>query len=132
MKKLVPLSILLLALGGYSSLAQSGEMSTSPPSQSAPDNTARNIRDRSGKTLTPGDQTENEADRALTQRIRQAVMADDSLSTTAKNIKIITVNGVVTLRGPVDSKEEKASINTKAQQIAGVKKVDNQLEVAGR
>jgi hyperosmotically inducible protein len=95
-----------------------------------PDNTGRNVRDRNGDTKTPGDQSENEADRTITQNIRQAITADDSLSTNAKNVKIITNDGTVTLRGPVKSEKEKAEIEAKAKQVAGVKKVDNQLEVA--
>lgn len=123
------LSISLLVLGGYVGTAQPAEQTQSPPSQTAPDNTGRNVRDRSGDTLTPGDQSESEADRTLTQRVRQAVVADDSLSTNAHNVKIITVNGVVTLRGPVNSTKEKATIDAKAQQIAGATKVNNQLEI---
>jgi hyperosmotically inducible periplasmic protein len=95
-----------------------------------PDNTGRNVRDRGGETRTPGDQSENEADRTITQNIRKALTSDDSLSTNAKNIKIISNEGVVTLRGPVNSEKEKAAIEAKAKQIAGVKNVDNQLEVA--
>jgi osmotically-inducible protein OsmY len=98
----------------------------------APDNTGRNVRDRGGATLTPGDQSESKADRTLTQQIRKAVVADKSLSTTAKNIKIITINGVVTLRGPVKNLQEKETIAAKAQQVAGVTNIDNQLEVKGR
>jgi osmotically-inducible protein OsmY len=97
--------------------------------QAAPDNTGRNERDSGGGTLTPMDQSENEADVTLTQQIRQAVVDDDALSTTAKNIKIITVDGVVTLRGPVDSEQERTRIVAKAEQLAGAKKVNNQLEV---
>ena len=59
-------------------------------------------------------------------------MGDKSLSTTAKNIKIITINGIVTLRGPVNDSHEKDKIEAKAQQIAGVNRVDNQLEVKAR
>ena len=81
------------------------------------------MQDRSGATLTPGDQSESKADLDLTQRVRQAVVADDSLSTNAHNVKIITINGVVTLRGPVNSAQEKANIDAKAQQIAGATKV---------
>lgn len=102
-------------------------------SQSAalePDNTGRNVRDRNEATKTPGDQSENEADRTITQNIRKAITADDSLSTNAKNVKIITNDGTVTLRGPVKSEKEKADIEAKAKQVAGVKNVDNQLEVA--
>ena len=83
-------------------------------------------------TLTPGDQSESETDRTLTQQIRKAVVADDSLSTMAKNIKIITVDGVVTLRGPVQSPQEREAIQAKAQQIAGIDRIDNQLEVKER
>jgi hyperosmotically inducible periplasmic protein len=125
MKKIVLLISLALLVGG-------GYVTAAPSAQTAPDNTGRNVRDRSGTTLTPGDQSESEADRTLTQQIRRAVVADDSLSTTAKNVKIITVDGVVTLRGPVNSPHEKEVIAAKAQQIAGVNKVDNQLEVKGR
>jgi hyperosmotically inducible periplasmic protein len=73
---------------------------------------------------------ESEPDRTITQNVRQAVTADDSISTNGKNVKIITVDGTVTLRGPVKSEQEKTNIAAKAQQIAGVKKVDNQLEIA--
>jgi hyperosmotically inducible periplasmic protein len=96
----------------------------------AQDNTGRNVRDRGGETKTPDDQSESEADRTITQNIRKALTADDSLSTNAKNVKIITNDGVVTLRGPVNSQKEKAEIEAKAKQVAGVKNVDNQLEVA--
>jgi hyperosmotically inducible protein len=94
-----------------------------------PDNSGRNVRDRSGDTKTPGDQSENEADRTITQNIRQAITGDESLSTNAKNVKIITNDGTVTLRGPVKSEKEKTEIEAKAKQVAGVKRVDNQLEV---
>jgi osmotically-inducible protein OsmY len=94
------------------------------------DNTKKNERDRDTSALTPGDQGESEGDRTITQRIRQAVMKDDALSFTAKNVKIITLDGVVTLRGPVKSEKEKADIGTLAQHVEGIKRVDNQLEVA--
>lgn len=94
------------------------------------DNTDRNERDRGGATLTAGDQGESEADRTITQMIRKAVVADDALSTAAKNAKIITVNGVVTLRGPVKSSQEKSQLGTLSSHVEGVKRVDNQLEIA--
>lgn len=93
------------------------------------DNTGKNIRDRDSKTLTPFDQSESESDRTITQKIRQAIMADDSLSTNAKNIKIITIQGVVTLRGPVASSREIDAIVSKVNDVQGIVKVDNQLEV---
>jgi len=133
MKKTILLcSLTLFALGGFAGTASPTERTTAPPAQTAPDNTGRNVRDRGGATLTPGDQSESEADRTLTQQIRQAVVADDSLSTMAKNIKIITIDGVVTLRGPVQSPREKEKIEAKAQQIAGIDRIDNQLEVKER
>jgi len=95
-----------------------------------PDNTGRNVRDRDEATKTAQDQAENEADRTITQNIRQAINADDSLSTNAKNVKIITNDGTVTLRGPVKNEQEKTIIEAKAKQVAGVKNVDNQLEIA--
>ena len=93
------------------------------------DNTARNSRDREPATLTPGDQAENETDRQISANVRQAVVEDSSLSTNAHNVKIVTSGGTVTLRGPVKSAEEKAAIETKAKQVAGVGRVDNLLEI---
>lgn len=93
------------------------------------DNTKKNERDRDGDTVTPEDQAENDADRSITQRIRQAVVDKDGLSMNAKNVKIVTANGVVTLRGPVQSAGEKSSIASIAQATNGVSRVDNQLEI---
>lgn len=93
------------------------------------DNTAKNVRDRGGETLTPTDQGESAADRELTAKIRRAIVADDKLSTDAQNVKIITIDGLVTLRGPVKSASEKATVAARAQQIAGAKRVDNQLTI---
>ncbi len=103
---------------------------TSQSTAPAADNTARNERDRGGETKTPGDQAENETDRKITQDVRRAITSDDALSTNAQNVKVITDNGTVTLRGPVKSEKEKTEIENKAKQVAGVKKVDNQLEIA--
>ena len=72
---------------------------------SAPDDTGRNVRDRDDQTITPMDQSNDPRDLQLTQDIRRALMADEPLSVTAKNIKIITTGGNVTLRGPVNSVE---------------------------
>ena len=100
-----------------------------PSTGTPPDNTKRNERDRHDAALTPGDQGNGESDLKITQRIRQAVMADDSLSFNAKNVKIITVGGKVTLRGPVKSDAERAAIETAAKSVAGAGQVDNQIEV---
>jgi osmotically-inducible protein OsmY len=82
--------------------------------------------------MTPGDQSNDKVDLNLTQQIRRALMADKSLSTNAKNVKIITANGVVTLRGPVNTLQEKATIEAKAQSIAGANNVESQLEIVRR
>ena len=94
-----------------------------------PDNTATNERDRSGETQTSGDQSNSSADLKITQAIRQALMKDGELSTTAKNIKIITANGQVTLRGPVKTAQEKSKIDQLARSAASGAKIENQLDV---
>lgn len=112
------------------------ETQTSPsptPSPSATTdetNTGMNVRDRDGNLPTPADQSNSEGDLQITARIRQAILDDKALSITAENIKIITVNGKVTLRGPVKDAAEKSAIVAKAQQIAGTIQVDDQLEIA--
>lgn len=93
------------------------------------DNTQRNENDDKAGALTASDQGESEADRKITQNVRQGVMGDDTLGMTAKNVKIITVNGIVTLRGPVATEKEKTDIGAVAQRVDGVKRIDNQLEV---
>lgn len=93
-----------------------------------PDDTGKNARDRDGKTLTPMDQSSDSNDIEITRQIRKALMADDTLSTLGKNIKIITINGTATLRGPVETADERSNIFNKANAVANGK-VDNQLEV---
>jgi osmotically-inducible protein OsmY len=95
----------------------------------APDNTAVNARDRNADAMTADQQSNAKSDVELTREIRRAVVKDDSLSTLAHNVKIITDNGMVTLRGPVKTEQEKVAIANKAQEIAGPNKVDDQLEV---
>jgi len=99
------------------------------PISPAADNSARNERDRSGQTQTSGDQSNSSTDIKTTAAIRRAVMQDHSLSATAKNVKIITENGVVTLRGPVKSESERTKVVELAKTHAGSAKVEDQLEV---
>jgi hyperosmotically inducible protein len=99
--------------------------------KSNPDNTAKNERDRSGETKTSGDQSNSSADLKTTQAVRQALMKDSELSTTAKNIKVITADGRVTLRGPVKNAQEKAKVGQIAKSAAGGAKIDDQLEIEG-
>lgn len=98
-------------------------------SSTASDNTARNVRDRNDNTLTPFDQSNSPADRETTAQIRKEIMADKGMSVNAHNVKVITVNGRVTLRGPVKTAEEKAAIEAIAGRIAKSGNVDSQLEV---
>ena len=93
------------------------------------DNTKRNSTEQNKNTDTAEKQSNNKDDLSLTQKIRQEVITDGSLSMNAKNIKIIVRDGKVMLRGPVDSQQEKDTIATKAGEIAGKDKVDNQLEI---
>jgi hyperosmotically inducible periplasmic protein len=95
--------------------------------QSAPDNT------RANKNQTPptaDQQSQDPSDLAITRRIREAIHDDKDLSTYASNIKIITEDGKVTLRGAVRSKEEKSDIEAKAASVDGRENVTNELKVA--
>ncbi len=96
------------------------------------DNTGKNTRDRNDRTLTPENQSNNEVDVKLTQNVRKSLSADDSLSVNAKNIKIISVNSRVTLRGPVNSTEEKNKVCEKAKEVAGINNVVDELEVISK
>jgi osmotically-inducible protein OsmY len=94
------------------------------------DNSKKNERDRDDMTLTPGDQGNSDADRQITRKIRQTLVSStNDYSMIAKNIKIITVNGKVTLRGPVNTQTEKDGIETIAKSVVGPGSVDDQLEV---
>jgi len=124
MKRLT-LSLLSLVALALSATAQ--ESTTN--SKTAADNTGRNERDRSGESKTSGDQSESSEDIKTTAAIRRAVVGDGSLSMTAKNVKIITANGIVTLRGPVNSAAEKTKIAELAKKNAGKAKIENQLDV---
>jgi osmotically-inducible protein OsmY len=89
------------------------------------DNTAKNERN----TKTADEAVNTSSDLELTQEIRKAVMADDSLGTNAQNAKIVVTSGDVTLVGPVASADEKAALERIASSKAGTRKVINQLEV---
>ena len=118
------LSSVLLGLGTVTMAQESAPV--------APDNSAVNARDRAPGAMTAGEQSNAKSDVNLTREIRRAVMKDHSLSMLAHNVKIVTANGSVTLRGPVKTEKEKDVIASKAQQIAGADKVNNQLEVEGQ
>ena len=118
--KQIALSLLCISAFTLSAIAQDTP---------AADNTKKNQRDRFGETKTSGDQSNSSQDVKITAAIRRAVVRDHSLSMTAKNVKIITSNGMVTLRGPVNTAEEKTKIEQLAQSAAGNAKIDNKLEV---
>lgn len=93
-------------------------------------NSEKNLRDNDGTTLTPFDQSKgSEQDVEMTRQIRQSLMADNTLSMNAHNIKIVTLNGKATLRGPVDTHDERRRILNMATLIVGLNNVINLLEV---
>ena len=102
---------------------------TTPDPSSPPDNTDKNKRDRDPDAKTPIDQNENQADINITAQIRKEILAQDGMSVNARNVKVITADGKVTLRGPVDSADEHKTIHEIAKKAAGEDKVDDQIEV---
>jgi hyperosmotically inducible protein len=99
---------------------------SSAPTKTSPDNSVVNQT----QSKTADQQSDATSDRMLTKRIRQALIADKSLSTYGHNVKIITKDGSVTLKGPVHSEEEKQDIASKTESIVGSPdKVTNQLTV---
>jgi hyperosmotically inducible periplasmic protein len=118
-----------LTLAGCSEATRPGADTTSRSETAADrDNTAANTRDRNGTTMTPLDQNENQPDIDITANIRKRVV-DSQMSVDARNVKIITENGKVTLRGPVKSAEEKTRVDQIAADVAGGDNVDSQLDV---
>lgn len=92
------------------------------------DNTGNNKKTTDGTSVTAGDQSNDAADIKMTADIRKMVVADDSLSMLAKNVKIITVDQVVTLRGPVETRKEQETILNHVKQ-AGAEKVNNEITI---
>ena len=117
-------SIMLLGCGTLM-LAQDAAGQNAPAS----DNSKMNQRDRDRNAPTADQQSDNPSDRDITQQVRQAINADKTLSAYAHNVKVITQNGQVTLKGPVRSDEEKRAIEAKATAIAGDGKVTSELTV---
>jgi hyperosmotically inducible protein len=114
--------LLLSSLLGVGSL--SAQQSAAPA-----DNTTVNQRDGNPNEPTADQQKNNLSDRDITKQIRQAIVKDKSLSTYAHNVKVITQNGQVTLKGPVRSDEEKRAIEAKATEIVGENKVTSELDI---
>lgn len=129
MKQLLKVGFNFLAIALLLSLASMFASAQDSSTMPAPDNTKVNDRDRSQAEPTADQQKQNRPDRDTARDIRRSIMQDKSLSTYAHNVKIISQDGIVTLKGPVRSEEEKAAIEAKAAEIVGKDKVTNQLEV---
>ena len=123
------LSVSLFAAGGaLAGAQQTTDQSTTPPA----DNTKMNQRDRNANEPTADQQKANRSDRDITQQIRKSIVSDKSLSAYGHNVKVITQNGMVTLKGPVRSEEEKKAVEEKAAQVAGADKVTNEIDVQSK
>src|SRR5579872_5953670 len=115
-------------LGGAWVTAQDQSSSGTPVPA---DNTKINQRDQNPNQPTADQQKENRSDRDITQQIRRSIVKDKSLSTYGHNVKIISEHGMVTLRGPVHSEDEKRAIENHAAEVAGHDHVKNEIEVKG-
>ena len=116
-----------LLLGGWT-IASAQDPPQEPVAPQG-DNTKVNQRDRNSNESTADQQKEKRSDRDITQQIRKAIVKDKSLSSYAHNVKVITQNGQVTLKGPVKTDDEKRSIEAKAAEVAGDNKVTSELNV---
>ena len=132
---LLSLVVLLLGTSGLVLAQQDATPTQQPDDKSTsapPDNTGKNQRDRNASEPTADQQKENETDRELARQIRRALVKDKSLSTYGHNIKVIAQNGTVTLKGPVNSDEEKRAIESKAAEVAGGSdKIRSEIEISG-
>jgi hyperosmotically inducible protein len=119
-------------LGISNSVAFAADTASSTPkaNEPAPDNSAANTKANSETGITAQEAGNAESDVKLTAKIRQALVKDKKLSTYAHNVKIITENGQVVLKGPVKSEAEKQDVESKAGRIAGADRVRSELEVA--
>jgi hyperosmotically inducible protein len=125
-------SVAIVSLMAGTALAQQTPAPKPSADKTDSDNTARNARDRDNQTKTPFDQGNSAADVDMTKRIREKIVAEKGVSVNARNVKVITNQGRVTLRGPVNTTQEKSLIGEIAAQIARAENVNNQLEVKQR
>jgi len=134
MKKLLGLGALLVACAciQQGTIAKETEQEKLDKSQmTAPDNTAKNRVDKDVNTMTADKASNKKSDVELAAELRKAVMNTKGLSSNAQNVKIIVKNGVVTLRGPVDNTEEKATIENLVKNCSCVQSFTDKLEVKG-
>ena len=128
--KRVAMSVLILmAFMVTTGFMTRSQAQSTEPQATSPDNTKMNAQDRDKASPTADQQKDNRSDREITQQIRQSLMNDKSLSTYGHNVKVVTQNGQVTLKGPVRSDEEKKTIESKAIEVAGENKVTSELNI---
>jgi hyperosmotically inducible protein len=126
MNRILHLTLISVFAAGLSLYAQT-------PQQSTPaDNTKINKRDHDTAPPTADQQKDNRSDLEITRQIRRSITEDKGLSSYAKNVKVITQNGNVTLRGPVRSDEERKSIEAKAAEVAGTGHVKNEIQISAK
>jgi len=130
MKSILTATICTIFLAG--SLTAAAPIPPGQSSSSRADNTKVNKQDRSEGKLMADQQGQSASDRDTSRQIRKSILQDKSLSTYAHNVKIITKDGLVTLRGPVRSTKEKLAVEARAKEIAGEDKVTDDLKVAGK
>ena len=130
----VSLLIVLAFVAASSSMlcSQTQTEQTANSGDNTADNTKVNTRDRADGSPTADQQKESQSDREITRRIRQSLVQDKSLSTYAHNVKIITQDGHVTLKGPVRSDDEKRTVQAMATKVAGENKVNNELDIKSK
>lgn len=121
------IAVLGLGLAGFSLAVVPVRAQQDPQTQ--PDNTTNNKGDNNKGSVTADQQKMNPADRDLAKKIRRSITSDSSLSTYAHNVKVIVRDGMVTLKGPVKSEDEKNTVGSKASDIAGADKVQNELTI---
>jgi len=124
------LHVMLCCLLFGASVAAAQDHPQKSAAATAADDTGINKRDASHANTTPTDQPNNAADVKFAASVRRAIVDDKSLSVKAHNVKLVASSGVVTLRGPVASADEKSKIEKIVSAVAGVTRVDNQLDIA--
>jgi hyperosmotically inducible periplasmic protein len=120
----------ILCIGARTVLAQSTHPGSEDRSSVPADNSKSNKVDPSNSSATADAQKDDASDVQITQSIRKSLMADESLSTYAHNVKVVTVNGHVTLNGVVRSSQERATVEAKAVSVVGKSRVVNELKVS--
>jgi hyperosmotically inducible protein len=128
-KRVMGSMLIVIAFIATAGSMMRSQAQTTEQQSPSPDNTKTNAQDRDKASPTADQQKDNRSDREITQQIRQSLMKDKSLSTYGHNVKVITQNGQVTLKGPVRSGDEKKTIEAKATQVAGENNVTSELNI---